>query len=129
MPWPKNSSDLKWFKKNTLNAVVIMGRATWEDPFMPSPLINRLNILVTNQNKKSIEQPKVASQMDNSGVKSDLITADKDAPTTTNATDTKAEADDKLLKNKRKGRKRTVLTSVSGVEGYPTLSRRTLLGG
>ena len=51
MPWPKNSSDLKWFKKNTLNAIVIMGRATWEDPFMPSPLINRLNILVTNQNK------------------------------------------------------------------------------
>ena len=51
MPWPKNSSDLKWFKKNTLNAVVIMGRATWEDPFMPSPLINRLNILVTNQDK------------------------------------------------------------------------------
>ena len=43
MPWPKNSSDLKWFKKNTLNAIVIMGRATWEDPFMPSPLINRLN--------------------------------------------------------------------------------------
>ena len=52
MPWPKNSSDLKWFKKNTLNAIVIMGRATWEDPFMPSPLINRLNILVTNQDKK-----------------------------------------------------------------------------
>ena len=52
MPWPKNSSDLKWFKKNTLNAVVIMGRATWEDPFMPSPLINRLNILFTNQDKK-----------------------------------------------------------------------------
>ena len=52
MPWPKNSSDLKWFKKNTLNAIVIMGRATWEDPFMPSPLINRLNILVTNQAKK-----------------------------------------------------------------------------
>ena len=51
MPWPKNSSDLKWFKRNTLNAVVIMGGATWEDPFMPSPLIKRLNILVTNQNK------------------------------------------------------------------------------
>jgi hypothetical protein len=31
--------------------------------------------------KKSIEQPKVASQMDNSDVKSDLITADKTAPT------------------------------------------------
>ena len=26
MPWPKNSNDLKWFKKYTLNNVVIMGR-------------------------------------------------------------------------------------------------------
>ena len=51
MPWPKNSSDLKWFKKNTLNSVVIMGRLTWEDPFMPSPLKERINVLVTNKNK------------------------------------------------------------------------------
>ena len=34
-----------------------------------------------NNNQKSIEQPKVASQMDNTDVKSDLITADKTAPT------------------------------------------------
>ena len=33
MPWPKNSSDLQWFKKHTLNNVVIMGRLTWIDPF------------------------------------------------------------------------------------------------
>ena len=53
MPWPKNSSDLKWFKKNTLNMVVIMGRLTWADPFMPTPLKDRINILITNQNKKN----------------------------------------------------------------------------
>ena len=35
MPWPKNSIDLKWFKENTVNNVVVMGRKTWEDPFMP----------------------------------------------------------------------------------------------
>ena len=51
MPWPKNSNDLKWFKKYTLNNVVIMGRLTWIDPFMPSPLKNRVNVLITNQNK------------------------------------------------------------------------------
>ena len=51
MPWPKNSSDLRWFKKHTMNAVVVMGRLTWEDPFMPSPLKGRINVLVTNQNK------------------------------------------------------------------------------
>ena len=49
MPWPKNSADLKWFKKNTLNSVVIMGRLTWDDPFMPTPLKNRINILVTSK--------------------------------------------------------------------------------
>ena len=49
MPWPKNSEDLKRFKKNTVNSVVIMGRLTWVDPKMPSPLKDRVNILVTSQ--------------------------------------------------------------------------------
>ena len=49
MPWPKNPSDLQWFKKNTLNNVVVMGRLTWEDPFMPTPLIKRQNIIITNK--------------------------------------------------------------------------------
>ncbi len=47
MPWPKNLLDLKWFKKNTLNCVVVMGRKTWEDPFMPTPLKSRVNVLIT----------------------------------------------------------------------------------
>jgi dihydrofolate reductase len=50
MPWPKNSNDLQWFKKNTLSQVVIMGSKTWEDPFMPTPLKNRTNILITTKN-------------------------------------------------------------------------------
>ena len=49
MPWPKNSSDLQWFKKHTLNNVVIMGRLTWIDSFLPTPLKNRINVLATNQ--------------------------------------------------------------------------------
>ena len=51
MPWPKNSNDLQWLKKNTLSQVVIMGSKTWEDPFMPTPLKNRTNILITTKNK------------------------------------------------------------------------------
>ena len=43
MPWPKNIEDLKHFKEMTLNGVVIMGRLTWEDPKMPTPLKNRIN--------------------------------------------------------------------------------------
>ena len=49
MPWPKNSRDLKWFKQNTTNSLVIMGRLTWIDPMMPKPLKNRINILITNK--------------------------------------------------------------------------------
>jgi len=51
MPWPKNSSDLKWFKKNTINSIVVMGRMTWIDPFMPTPLKDRINVLVTRNDK------------------------------------------------------------------------------
>ena len=51
MPWPKNTIDLKWFKKNTINNIVIMGRKTWEDPFMPTPLKNRLNVLISKRKK------------------------------------------------------------------------------
>ena len=51
MPWPKNPKDLKWFKDNTLNNIVIMGRKTWEDPFMPTPLKFRTNILITSKDQ------------------------------------------------------------------------------
>ena len=72
-------------------------------------------------NQKSVEQPKVKSQMNNTDVKSDLITAK--APAITEMT-----ADEIALKNKRKGRKKTILTSVTGVEDYATLGKKTLLG-
>ena len=49
MPWPKNPKDLGWFKKNTTGHTVVMGSTTWEDPFMPGPLPNRTNILVTTR--------------------------------------------------------------------------------
>ena len=55
MPWPKNSIDLKWFKENTVNNVVVMGRKTWEDPFMPTPLKSRINVLITSKNKELIK--------------------------------------------------------------------------
>ena len=77
-----------------------------------------------NNNQKSIEQPKVASQMDNTEVKSDLITADKTAPKDVEMTD-----DELLLKRKRGRKTKTVLTSVTGDTSKATLSKKTLLGG
>ena len=49
MPWPKNTIDLQHFKETTNNNVVVMGRLTWDDPFMPTPLKNRENILITSK--------------------------------------------------------------------------------
>jgi len=72
---------------------------------------------------KSVEQPKVKSQMDNTEIKSKEVDADKTSPT-----EVEIDQDDILLKNKKKGRKATVLTSVTGVSDYPTLSKKTLLG-
>ena len=49
LPWPHNSTDLKWFKENTAGHVVIMGSTTWEDPHMPRPLPKRVNVLATTR--------------------------------------------------------------------------------
>ena len=73
--------------------------------------------------QKSLEQPKTATQMDNTGVKSDLITADKTAPTNVEMTD-----DEYSVATKKRGRKRTVLTSAAGDTSKATLSKKTLLG-
>ena len=61
--------------------------------------------------------------MDNSEVKSDLIMADKTAPTDVEMTD-----DELLLKRKRGKKTRTILTSVVGDTSKATLSKKTLLG-
>lgn len=49
LPWPKHSEDLAWFKSHTEHQIVVMGRKTWDDPFMPNPLPNRTNVVVTNR--------------------------------------------------------------------------------
>jgi len=69
-----------------------------------------INTAVQKKIIKSVEQPKVKSQMDNSDIKSKDIMADK-------------------LANKRKGRRKTIMTSVTGVDEYATLSKKSLLGG
>lgn len=54
LPWPKNSGDLQWFKKSTLNCAVVMGRNTW-DGGMPKPLPQRRNIVITNRPIDGVE--------------------------------------------------------------------------
>lgn len=49
LPWPSNKEDMDWFRNNTKNSIVIMGSDTWHDPLMPSPLPNRINIVVSSK--------------------------------------------------------------------------------
>ena len=46
MPW-NLPADLAWFKRNTLNKPVIMGRNTWES--IGRPLPGRKNIILSSQ--------------------------------------------------------------------------------
>lgn len=73
--------------------------------------------------QKSIEQPKVAAQMDNSAVKSDLVNADVTSPTYV-----EMNQEEDLLARKKRGRKQTILTPVTGDTTKPQLSKKTLLG-
>ena len=77
--------------------------------------------------QKSIEQPKVKSQMNNSEVKSDLITAT--GPTDIEmANTTEMSEEEKLIKRKRGKKTKTILSSVTGDNSQATLSQKTLLG-
>lgn len=48
LPWKNNSEDMKWFSNNTKGHIVIMGRKTWDDPKIPKPLPERINVVVTS---------------------------------------------------------------------------------
>jgi dihydrofolate reductase len=51
IPW-NIPEDLKWFKKNTINKDVIMGRLTWQS--IGKPLSMRNNIVIS---RKKIDKP------------------------------------------------------------------------
>lgn len=48
IPW-KLSHDMKWFKMNTFNSTIGMGRKTWES--LPRQLAHRHHVILTNSPK------------------------------------------------------------------------------
>jgi dihydrofolate reductase len=52
LPW-RLSSDLKWFKKNTLGKPILMGRKTYES--LPRLLPGRTNIILTRDREFKLE--------------------------------------------------------------------------
>ena len=97
----------------------------------PSKVFKKLvNKAVEQKVIKKVEQPKVKSQIAPRDMPNNMSgIAPRDM---SNARSGKALEDmsneEISLANKRKGRKKTILTSVTGVDDYPTLSKKTLLG-
>jgi len=112
-------------RKSKANVMDYEGQAAGVTPMRApkDPRTGRDNDNKNQPTQKSIEQPKVASQMDNSEVKSDLITADKTAPTSIEMTQ-----DEINVANKRGKKTKTILTSVVGDKSNATLSKKVLLG-
>lgn len=88
-----------------------------------SPLANRGDN--DRPTQKSLEQPKVASQMNAPSVEATA------GPTTTEMAavpQTELTEEERLKGVKRKGRRMTILTKASGLDDKLTLSKPTLLG-
>ena len=62
LPWPHNPADLKWFKENTVNCTVVMGRKTWESLPM-KPLPKRENIVVSSTKVEGADTTVSMSQL------------------------------------------------------------------
>jgi dihydrofolate reductase len=56
LPWPHNKEDLKHFQNLTTGHVVVMGSKTWDDPFFPGPLKDRINIVISSNPDKYFEE-------------------------------------------------------------------------
>ena len=124
----KNIKETK-AKKDKQNSLDYEGDAlgTKSSNFYKSKDPRTGNYNDNDPNPKSTEQPKVKSQMNNSEVKSDLITAS--GPTEIEmANTTEMSEDEKLIKRKRGKKTKTILSSVTGDNSQATLSQKTLLG-
>lgn len=48
LPWDHLPGDMVWFRKHTLNKMIVMGRKTWES--LPKrPLPNRVNVVLSSR--------------------------------------------------------------------------------
>ena len=125
-----NALDTKKNKKSKSGDVYDYNEAKEKIDYKPTkdPRTGNDNNNNSQVTQKSIEQPKVKSQMNNKEVKSGLIVADKIAPTGVEMTGVEMTAEEKLVARKRGKKTRTILSSVTGDNSKATLSKKTLLG-
>ena len=60
LPWPRSSRDMAWFRNNTIDGVVLMGRQTWLS-IGSKPLPNRVNVVVSG---RQLEGPEYTTSGD-----------------------------------------------------------------
>lgn len=53
LPWPRIKEDMRFFKRTTLNHIVVMGRKTYDS--IGKPLPKRINIVITRQQDLKID--------------------------------------------------------------------------
>ena len=59
LPWPYHPEDMKWFRDNTTNDVVVMGRKTWES-IGCMRLPKRVNVILSSEVSKLHGIPDIA---------------------------------------------------------------------
>jgi dihydrofolate reductase len=59
LPWPYHPEDMKWFRDNTTNDVVVMGRKTWES-IGSMRLPKRVNVILSTNTSKLHGIPDIA---------------------------------------------------------------------
>ncbi len=53
LPWPRNPTDLEWFRQQTTGGIIIMGRSTWDS--LGKRLPNRVNVVVTRSPQLTVK--------------------------------------------------------------------------
>lgn len=51
LPWPYHAEDMKWFRDNTTDDVVVMGSKTWES-IGSMKLPKRINVILSNHSER-----------------------------------------------------------------------------
>lgn len=54
LPWEKHTQDMAWFRRNTFDRNIIMGRKTFQT--LPTPYLKRRNIFVLSRNSSPCTQ-------------------------------------------------------------------------
>ena len=65
LPWPFSKDDMKWFKSQTTDQVVVMGKKTWDAPDMSAPLPNRHNAVFTHDENNNLFYERLSSNVCN----------------------------------------------------------------